>query len=558
MKETQTQLHKQRVKARGKVLYRNFVELVLVGSITGCMAGFVVTVFNLLVHHAEEISRDSYAFIRSHPWYILLLLVALLVSAFLISVAVNMSSVIRGCGIPQAEGATRGIVPLKWWRDMALMFATSLLSIFMGLSVGAEGPSVLIGACAGDGVSAVLRRNQMIRKFQATGGACAGLAVASNAPLTGIAFAFEEAYKRLTPEVLICSFSSVILALLTRSTIYTVLGMETERAFSTYEFIDLPYKAYWFVVLSGLACGLLGVGFYKFTFLMRKLFKKIRVKNPKIRYGLRILIAVLFGGMICLISEGVMGGGHGLIASLGSKFEGNPQTVFGAGLVFSLAVILLLKFLSTSINVGSGIPCGIFIPVISIGACLGALLNQVWTKIDPDMALHSDLLIMICMSAFFVSVVKAPITSIVMICEFTGSIAHLLPVVIAVFIGYFLAEMFRTDGIYEELLEQYERETGIHEREVKKVFEAEVVGGSLADKREVRDVLWPVGARVTQIRRGEEVILPSGDTILRAGDNLTVVCKTDNPQKVRDDLWHLLGKEEDENPDLTNALTKPE
>lgn len=542
----QKQLDKKQKKPQsGKVLYRNFVELVLLGSITGCMAGLIVTVFNVLAHHAEEFARGSYAYVRSNPWFIFLLLLALVASAFLISVAVNISSVIRGCGIPQAEGATRGIVPLKWWRDGALMFAASLLSIFMGLSVGAEGPSVLIGACTGDGVSAVLRRNQMIRKFQATGGACAGLAVASNAPLTGIAFAFEEAYKRLTPEVLICAFSSVILAMLTRSTIYTALGMEIHSSFATYQFVDLPYKAYGFVVLAGLACGLLGVGFYKFTFFVRKLFRKIRVKNQKTTYGLRILIAVLFGGMLCFMAEGVMGGGHHLIESLGSKYDGNPQTVFGMGIVGTLAVILVLKLLITSVNVGSGIPCGIFIPVISIGACLGALLNRIWIKIDPDMAMHSDLLIMICMSTFFVSVVKAPITSIVMICEFTGSIAYLLPVVIGVFIGYFLAEMFRTDGIYEELLEQYEHETGIHEREVREVFEAEVAEGSLAEKREVRDVLWPVGARITQIHRGEEVILPSGDTVLYAGDKLTVVCKTDNPKKVRDDLWHLLGNEED-------------
>ena len=543
----QKQLKKQqRKKEQGKILYRNFIELVLVGSITGCMAGFVVTVFNILAHHAEEIAQNSYAFVRNNPLYLFALLGALLVSAFLISVAVNISSIIRGCGIPQAEGATRGIVPLKWWRDMALMFATCLLSIFMGLSVGSEGPSVLIGACAGDGVSAVLRRNQMIRKFQATGGACAGLAVASNAPLTGIAFAFEEAYKRLTPEVLICAFSSVIFAMLTRATIYEFLGMEIHRTFSTYQFLDLPYKGYWFVALSGIACGLLGVGFYKFAFLMRKLFKKIRVKNnKKLTYSLRIFTAVLLGGAVCLLAEGVMGGGHSLISSLGSKYDGSPQTVFGLGIVASLSIILVLKFFITSVNVGSGIPCGIFIPIIAMGACLGALLNRLWVKIDPDMLIHADLLIMICMSAFFVSVVKAPITSIVMICEFTGSLAYLLPVVIAVFIGYFIAEMFRTDSIYEDLLEFYERETGIHERAEREVFETEVAFGSLADKREIRDVLWPVGARVTQIHRGEEVILPSGDTILHAGDKLTVVCKTDSPQKVRDDLWHLVGSEEE-------------
>ena len=176
-------------------LYRNFLELVIVGCITGIFAGAVVTAFTILAHEGEEISRGVSAYVRDHHAFIPLLFLALFGGAFLLGVAVNISSVIRGCGIPQAEGATRGIVPLKWWRDMTAMFAASLLSVFMGLSIGAEGPSVLIGASAGDGVAATLKRNQMIRKYQAASGACTGLAVAGGAPLTGVAFAFEEAYK---------------------------------------------------------------------------------------------------------------------------------------------------------------------------------------------------------------------------------------------------------------------------------------------------------------------------------------------------------------------------
>ena len=156
-------------------------------------------------------------------------------------------------------------------------------------------------------------------------------------------------------------------------------------------------------------------------------------------------------------------------------------------------------------------------------------------------SVYCDLMVMICMSAFFTTVVKAPITSIVMICEFTGSFAHLLPVIIAVAIGYIIGELFRTEGIYEELLEQYERETGIHERAVREVFTITLVKGAIADNRQVRDVLWPKTARVKELVRGDETILPDGDTILRSGDVLTIVCKTDNPTKTKDELEHMLG-----------------
>lgn len=524
-------------------VYKNSLELIIVGSITGIFAGAVATVFNILMHEGEHISRDVYGYIRSNPIFIPLLLLGLLAGAFLLGVAVNISSVIRGCGIPQTEGATRGVVPLKWWRDLTLMFACSLLSIFMGLSIGAEGPSVLLGASTGDGVSVVMRRNQMIRKYQITGGACTGLAVASNAPLTGMAFAFEEAYKRLTPEVFICSASSVITGMLTRTLIYRMLGMTITNSFENYKFVSLPFRYYGFVLLAGIACGLLGVCFYKACFSMRRNFKKINVKNPKVSHVVRVTIAVMLGGIVSLLTVGVMGGGHSLIESLGTRggelLTPTTESVFGLSLVWSLLIILVLRFFITSVNVGSGIPCGIFIPMIAIGACLGGALNVLWQKLgmSPE---YGDLMVMICMAAFFTTVVKAPITSIVMICEFTGGFAYLLPVIIAVTIGYMIGDTFRTDGIYEELLEQYEHETGLHKNAVREVFTLEITHGSLADKREVRDVLWPAGARITEITRGEEKILPDADTILYGGDVLTIVCKTDDPKKAKDDLCHIV------------------
>lgn len=529
----------EKIKKKTSAFNRNFAQLVAVGAVTGIFAGAVATVFNIFVHEGERFSRDAYAYVRENPAFLPLLFLALLGGAFLLSVAVNVSSVIRGCGIPQAEGGTRGSVRFVWWRDITLAFASCLLSIFMGLSVGSEGPSVLIGACAGDGVSTTLRRNNMIKKYQIAGGACTGLAVASNAPLTGIAFAFEEAYKRITPEVLICSFTSVIFGMLTRSAIYAALGMQVVNSFSSYIFYTMDARSYGYVVGAGVACGLLGVAFYKLCLFMRSLFKKIRVKNDKISHGARIFVATLLGGCVSLLAVGAMGGGHDLIEKIGSGSVTRVDGVFGLSIVWTLLIILVLRFFITSVNVGSGIPCGIFIPMIAVGACIGALLNQIWLRAGMDEK-FCDLMVMICMAAFFTTVVKAPITSIVMICEFTGSFAHLLPVIIAVALGYIIGRVFRTDSIYEELLEQYEEETGAFNSAESTIFTFTLAEGALAEKRAVRDVLWPAGARVKEILRGEERILPNGDTVLRSGDVLTIVVKTNDTQRTKDELSPIL------------------
>ena len=523
-------------------LYQTFLELVLVGSLTGVITGSIVTMFNILVHEGESISRDVYSYVRVNPWFIPLLFMALFCGSILLGVAVNISSVIRGCGIPQTEGATRGHVRFTWWRDLIMMFSASLLSIFMGLSIGAEGPSVLIGATTGDGVASVLRRNDMIRKYQITGGACTGLAVASNAPLTGIAFAFEEALKRFTPEVFICSFVSVVFGVATRLLIYNALGMEIHSSFHSYVFHELPIRYYSFIILSGIVCAALGVAFSKLCALSRKFFRKIVHKDQRITYTLRIVIAVLLGGLVSLIASGVMGGGHELIESLGTfggQSEPTTESALGISLVWTLCIILMLKFFITTVNVGSGIPCGIFIPIIAIGACVGGILSSVWMFITPNVEPYRDLMVMICMAAFFTTVVRAPITSIIMICEFTGSFAFLLPVIIAVTISYVVGEMSRTEGIYEELLEEYEEEMGIHEH-VREVYTFTIKKAALADCREVGEVFWPAHARVKEIQRGEEHIIPDGETTLYAGDVLTIVCKTDDPKRVKEELEQIV------------------
>ena len=536
---------KRKRKKRGSV-YRNAVQLVAVGGVTGIFAGAAVTLYTLLASAGEEFSRGVYDFIRNNPVFLPLLFIVLALGAFFLSVMVRLVPMIKGSGIPQTAGATRGIVHFRWYREAAAMFAASLLSIFMGLSAGSEGPSLEIGGACGDGVACLFRRSEMVRRYQVTGGACTGLAVAFNAPLTGMAFAFEEAHKRFTPEVFICAFSSVITGLLTHTAIYAAMGRTPANSFETYVFYEMHVSAYGFVFLSALVCGVLGVLFYQAVFGFRRLFEKLRSAYPRAGNWAAIGSAVLLGGAFSLITVNVMGGGHALVQSLGTlggTAQESTAGIFSLPLVGTLAVTLILKFVITCVNMGAGVPCGAFIPMLAIGACIGALLNRGWLALGMD-AKYADLMVMICMAAFFTSIVKAPITGIVMVCELTWSFAPLLPVVIGVSVGYFIGDISRTDGIYEKLLELFEKENGIRERAHREVFTVSVQHACIADGRAVRDVLWPSGAIVTEIARGETKILPDGDTALHGGDILTVVCKTDCPEKAQEDLCHITGNKE--------------
>ncbi|MCM1441395.1 MAG: ClC family H(+)/Cl(-) exchange transporter, partial [Roseburia sp.] len=487
----------KKMKKIGDKAYHYGFQLVAVGALTGLFAGLIVTLYNVLTSYAEDFSRDYYGFFRTNPAFIPLLFLALFCGAIVIGGVLRFIPMIRGSGIPQTEGATRGLLRFKWYQVLTGMFAASLFTVFMGLSAGSEGPSIQIGGACGYGTSDLLKRGEMLRRYQITGGACAGLAVAFNAPLTGMAFAFEEAHKRFTPEVFVCSFSSVITAIVTRNLLRTAMGLSVGSSFTTFQFTQLNMLSYLYVLFAAAICGLAGVGFYFLVFRAKKLFAKLTFWKG---VG-KMTIPFLLGGAFGLITVNVMGGGHDFIQSLGSLSDG-VERIFSSPLWATLLIVLILKFIISIVNMGAGVPCGVFIPMLAVGACLGALLSLLCVKMGMDPA-YSDAVIMICMAAFFTTVVKAPITAIVMVVELTWSFTFLTPVILGVAVGYLIGDVFRTEPIYDKLLEGILEEQRAKNPPKKLTAKLCVAKDSPADGRAVRDILWPSDALVVGLFRGD-------------------------------------------------------
>ena len=534
-------------KRIGNRALQSGLQQVAVGALTGVFAGIVVTLYNILASRAEVFSRGVYAYVRSHPAFIPLLFLALVLGAVIIGGVLKWIPMIRGSGIPQTEGATRGLIHFRWYRVLTGMFATSLLTISLGLSAGAEGPSIQVGGACGCGTNDLLRKNETTLRFQITGGACTGLAVAFNAPLTGMAFAFEEAHKRFTPEVFVCSFSSVIMGVLTRNLLRPLLGLPVTAALTTYTLINPDLSSYLYIFLAATVCGLLGVAFYYLTMTARRGFEKITFFH-----GMgKMVIPFAAGGVFGLITAYAMGGGHELLSALGGGME-DVERIFDSPLWVTLLAVLVLKLVASVLNIGAGVPCGAFIPMLAVGACAGGLMSIVCVKMGMDPAC-ADILIMICMAAFFTSVVKAPITAIVMVMELTWNFTFLLPVILGVAVGYLTSDIFRTQPLYEKLLEEILEEQRKKNPPRRISFRLRVGKDSPADGRAVRDILWPSDALVVSVLRDGRQLVPDGDTVLRRGDEIVVRGETSKEDSYTETLaltvGELLGKE---------LLTEPE
>lgn len=501
-----------------------------VGICTGLLVGVVVTFYNMAADFITEYSKNLYVGIRNNPAFVPLLFLVLAVSAFAIGTLVHFIPMIRGSGIPQTEGASRGMLKMKWYQVLPATAAASLYCMFCGLSAGAEGPSMFIGGSCGDAVSRLFGGSDMERRYQITGGACAGLAVAFNAPLTGVVFAFEEAHRRFTPSIFICAFSSVLTALITRNLLFEALNLEVTSAFSSFQFVQMPAISYLYVALAAVISGLLGVGFYKLGFLFRKIFAKMTV----LKGTFRMLIPFLFAGVVGLITIYAMGGGHKLIESIGTQggtAEMSVTSVFSSPIAVTLIIVLILRLVATALNLGAGVPSGIFIPMLALGACVGALASKLCGVIGMD-PVYSDCIVMICMATFFTAVVKAPLTAIIMVVELTWQFTLLIPVILGVSIGYMISEVFRLKPMYDVLLENIMEENNVTLS--RQSYVTTVEAGSVAMGQAIRDVLWPGNLLIRSVKRNGVSIVPSSDTVLLVGDEITVQAETTSLENLQE------------------------
>ncbi len=507
------------------------IQIVAVGAITGTFAGLVVSLYTIVAEMTEQFARGYFGFFRDNPAFIPLLFLALFLGSIVIGGVLRFLPAVRGSGFAQAEGASRGLMHFRWYRELTGMFASSLFLLFAGLSAGVEGPGVFIGGMCGYGASEITRRDPVVRRYQVTGGACAGLAVAMNAPLTGIIFAYEEAHKRFTPEVFVCSFTSVVFAVLVRNLLLPAMHIEIGPFLGGFALFDDPGLFFClFALAAALVVSLVGVAFYHLVFLCRKLLRRIKPWHGVGKYAIVFAVAGAFG----LIAAESIGGGATFIRAISSS--GGGVELFGAPLWAAVLVVVAFKFMATALNVGAELPCCASVPMMAVGAGVGKLMAELFIKTGMD-PMFADGLVVLGMTTMFTTVVKAPVTGIIMTLELTWSFSFLLPAVLSSAVAYIVGDVLHTEALYEKLLDDM-----LEERASEAVKVTAKLSVQRAAGRAIRDILWPFSAIVTEITRGDKKIRANGGTVLLAGDVITVEGTPEDSGEFLSELSSTVGK----------------
>ena len=410
------------------------LRLFLEGNLIGVLTGFVIAAFRYLLVLSEEALPRLYAWLAAaSPVWTTAWCAVLAAIGYVLYRIVRHEPMTSGSGIPQIEGILAGEMQMNWARVLAWKFIGAVLGIGAGLSLGREGPSVQLGACLGQGVGRMARRAPGEDRYLLTAGAGAGLAAAFNAPLAGVIFCLEELTKDFSPLVLMGAVAACVTA--------TTVVQQFFGLAPVFHMGDVPVVAtgsfYVLLVLLGLFVGGVSLAFNRSLTLSLDTFSRARIPAWS-KPMLPLFVSVAFGFTL----PQVLGGGSPLVDSL---------VVENYGLAM-LCVLFAAKFLFLMVCFGSGVPGGIFLPMLVLGALAGAIFARLaaLAGVLPD-GLAVDCMVF-GMAAYFACVVKSPITGTVLIMEMTGSFAHLLPLILVSMTAYLVSEIAGGAPVYEMLL----------------------------------------------------------------------------------------------------------
>jgi len=410
--------------------------------VVGVVCGLVAVAFHLALRAAEKLLIERALHAPGWSWMVWTVVTPTLGGLAAGAALTWIVPGARGSGIPQVKQAFAIEGGRIRFRDAFGKFILAVLQIGSGASLGREGPTVQI--CAG-AASALARATSLpprnMRRLTPVGVA-AGIAAAFNAPIAAVTFTIEEIVGALDHTVL----SGVVVAAALAAVIErSILGVHPVIEVAQVYGLDHPSSLALFALL-GVTAAVVSVVFTDALLLLRIRFRKLKAipgwTQPAVGglvTGILAVVALHFFG-----TNGVTGGGY---ETLGRALAG----ALGIKVLLALGA---LKVVATTFSYSSGGAGGIFAPSLFIGAMLGGAIGYLDVNLFHHESRQLGAFALVGMGAVFAGVIRAPITSVLIIFEMTGSYGLVLPLMLANMTAYGLARRWRPVPIYEALLAQ--------------------------------------------------------------------------------------------------------
>lgn len=345
----------------------------------------------------------------------------------------------RASGVVQTKSALYSPDARITFHSIIGKFFCTSVTLASGIPLGPEGPSVAVGA----GIASVLGRAlglkpEKVRTLLPVG-AAAAIAAAFNTPIAAVLFSLEEIVGDLNAPVL----GSVVLASATAwMVLRLLLGNDPLFHVPQYELVH-PIEFAFYAVL-GVAGGVASGIFIRGLLWLRAQFKKL----PESTRWIQPLAGGVLVGIVGVFAPQVLGVGYVYINAL----------LNGHMAIKLAAVLVVLKLITSATSSSSGNAGGIFAPTLFIGAMLGGTVGGVVHFLWPHVTASPGAYALVGMGAAFAGIVRAPMTSVVLVFEVTRDYSIIVPLMIANLVSYFISRKIQSKTLYEELA----RQDGIH------------------------------------------------------------------------------------------------
>ena len=499
-------------------------RLTVQGVMVGIFAGLMVCLYRFLLNGSETILRDYLSMIHGNVLYIILFFIALAVMGLLIDFLTKWEVDSAGSGIPQVYAEVKGHMEANWAKVLFSKITAGVLTALGGLSLGPEGPSVQIGGMAGKGIARLFKGSKTDELRLILVGSAVGITAAFNAPLAGVIFVFEEINHGFDKTlVFIALVSAIVSDFISKS----IFGQSTILNFPV---LNIPLESYWVLIILGLVVGLLGyvynIGMIKSSDIVNRL---------EIPSWLKFVLVFMVSGVVALLIPEISDGGHFMMDML-------DVAIPSLGV---LLILLLMKYLFSMFSFSSGAPGGIFLPILVLGAYIGAVFGSV---IVPAFGWQHGLIyrfIIISMAGFFAATVRSPITGIVLLAEMSGSTESLVAMIIVSLIAYVVPTLLGNEPIYESL---YDRLLLNKNREYVKKPSKHVMSEYLVPldcnyiNFKIKDIPFPKNAIVVSVIRNGKYIIPTEDFRIQYSDQVQVLTDSNDYPFVREEIEELFGE----------------
>lgn len=495
-------------------------------DITGIFTGALIFLFKLCVSKVIPFSANLYALVGENKEYLPLLLVGAALLGVISALILRYAPDCKGGGIPTSVTLLRGLASFSWIKSIFVLFPSALVTYLGGVPLGTEGPAVQMGTAVGRGVVRIFAKKHLAwDRFIMTGGASAGFAAATGAPVTGIFFAFEEAHRRFTPMLFMTSTVSAITSTAVMQYLCPLAGL-SPHLFHLKADTVMPLKFLWAAIIIGLVSGFAGGVFAKLYSVIHSIDEKI----PLVAKTVAVFVLTALAG--CFLSD-FTGTGDGLIEQL---LEGHaPWRLLP--LLFCLRGI----FLIVANNIG--ITGGLFVPNLCFGAIIGGLCGKFMliSGILPEK--YYVICVVMGIAAFLAASSRTPIMATLFAAECLNGAGNIIPVGLSVTIAYMTIETLGihdfTDIVIESKLRKLRK--GKKDKVIDRRFT--VAGGSFAEGKEIRDILWPPTCTVLAVHKQPSTHHHS-HTGISEGDILTLHYHTYDDDETCRLLESILGKQE--------------